>query len=161
LASDLKDSDLRREEVRGVFAIGVIAALFTVDQLFGTTKFFDVTVPTLTGYLLFFWLFYVLLTAVGVSEDIFGQQTSRICLAMGRSCFMVGIAGSAVILISAPVFYFRDHHMILQESVGLVILASLAVYAFVKGIRTPSTKSNTKRGPREEGRRGMRERRSR
>ena len=118
---------------RGIVAIGVIAAIFTADQLYGKILIWDVSLETLTSYLLFFWLLYILFMAVGVSEDLFGFRTSGFCQKMGHLCFISGICGFAVLLLVAPIFYFRDHGMILQEDLGVLIMVLILVYLIVRG----------------------------
>lgn len=137
--------DLRREELRGIFAIGVIAAIFTADQLYGKVEIFGATIEQLTGYLLFFWFLYILFMAVGVSDDIFGSKTSELSRTLGRLFFMAGAGGSVVILITAPLFYFRDHGMTLQFQIGLLLMAALMVYLTVRLVRESRKKSKATR----------------
>jgi hypothetical protein len=131
----VKERDLRREELRGIFAIGVIAALFTVNQLYGKIKILDAPIELLTGYLLSFWFLYIMLMAVGVSDDIFGPLICDICLAGGRFLFMAGVIGSVLLLAVAPLFYFRDHGMTVPYYVGMALLAAFVVYGFATKLR--------------------------
>jgi len=68
----LPDID-RREEVRGLFVLGVIAVLIVLHSDQALRPVARVLVDTL----LMFWVGYAILTVIGLSEDIFGRRISR------------------------------------------------------------------------------------
>lgn len=84
--------DLHREEVRGVFVLGIVATLFLAkDYLsfkfpYGSTLFTEYV-----NSLILFWLVYAFLMAIAVSDDIFSETAIRICIAGGQTCFQCGI----------------------------------------------------------------------
>jgi len=63
----------RREEVRGLFVLGVIAVLIVLHSDSALWPVARVLVDTL----LVFWGAYAILTVVGLSEDVFGRRISR------------------------------------------------------------------------------------
>ena len=61
-----RDKELRREEVRGVFVIGILTVLFAVSRLYGMPDLLigvaNLILPT--------WSVHVFLMAIGISEDL-------------------------------------------------------------------------------------------
>ncbi len=76
-----KQGFLRREEIRGLFALGLLAVVASIriqnsqivytfnNNKYDVTIFFDVT--------LLMWSLYAFFMVVGLSEDILGQKTSQ------------------------------------------------------------------------------------
>jgi hypothetical protein len=137
----MSERELRREEVRGIFAIGMIAVLFSVNQRFGSIRVDGVPVEFLTFLLLFFWSLYVLLMAVGVSGDIFGAELADFCRDFGHFMFMAGATGFFMISISVPLFYFRDHHMTLPYDIGLSLFIAFFVGLYFNHIKADIRRS--------------------
>jgi len=78
----------RREEVRGLFVLGVIAVLIVLHSDQALFPFARVLVDTL----LMFWVGYAILTVIGLSEDVFGRRVSTACYLSGLYALGCAIA---------------------------------------------------------------------
>jgi hypothetical protein len=122
-----------REEIRGIFALGLLAVLTTVRiqcqnitiPIKGTqyiiTPFFD--------YLIILWSLYAFFMVLGISDDIIGKEA---CLALRKiSRYYLNI--SFVILgILAVAFYYAIYPL---QAIGLSVFGvALFTYWFVKRI---------------------------
>jgi len=84
--------DLHREEVRGVFALGIVATLFLVKDYLSFQYPYGSTLFTVYVNLpIILWIIYAFFMAIAVSDDIFSDIAIRICVAGGRACFQSGI----------------------------------------------------------------------
>lgn len=95
-----KPTELRKEEVRGIFAIGVITILISLKILGESSVLFGFDVYTL---LMAFWMAYILLMCIGLSDDL-GEilfqpgrgrnafiQLTKLCKVYAKMVFGLGI----------------------------------------------------------------------
>jgi hypothetical protein len=147
--------------VRGVFAIGAIASIFTIDQLYGKIVIMGASIQLLTGLLLFFWFLYILVMAVGVSDDLtvgssrfFTPGVVELARDVGHFVFMAGAVGTTMMLIFAPLFYLRDHGMWLPAYiVAILLLLILGSYPFIGRAKRAWAKMKYEKGHRTSRRR--------
>jgi hypothetical protein len=91
---------LRREEIRGIFAVGALASIYALRQrLDPAASFLDIKIGPLLDILLASWTSYVFLMAIGVSPDIFGKRISGFCQGLAHFLFLMGIFLMAVIVL--------------------------------------------------------------
>lgn len=77
--------ELRKEEVRGIFTIGVLSLLLAVRFGYGEstlTNFLGITITTsnATDFLLPLWGAYILMICVALSDDLFVNSRVRFML---------------------------------------------------------------------------------
>ena len=91
----MNQAELRREETRGIFALGVIATVIAFRQEFAATS-------SLAASLVFLiaaqWGLYVFLMTVGVSDDVFKPTVIEACLIYAKLAFWAGVAGVGVVI---------------------------------------------------------------
>lgn len=88
---------LKREEVRAVFAIGVVASVLSLPHIVVPIIFWvpsvgsvnlDVVLRSTVGV---FWGGYILAMAIGVSDDLMGDRPAAICKTVAYLFFKLGI----------------------------------------------------------------------
>jgi len=89
-----EEKELHREEVRGVFTIGVIAAILSVKLIIGETnvQVVGISVSTILYILALNWSIYAFLTALSLSEDGFNPNTDKKMIALLTIAKRVGRA---------------------------------------------------------------------
>ncbi len=95
----------RSEEVRGIFAIGAIAALVAVRAQLETATLFGFPILSLLDFLLAFWILYVVVMAIGLSEDIYGPVIAKFCRRLGKTFFATGTIFIAALIITEILVY--------------------------------------------------------
>jgi hypothetical protein len=111
------EDELKREEVRAIFALGVFAIIFGFYQtapvrgLFESgsdnlTPLFNVVIITLV----YFWALYILLVAVSMMEWTVGRkqgQILKLAKQFGQAMFGLGILVSAflIVVVGTIIFY--------------------------------------------------------
>jgi UDP-N-acetylmuramyl pentapeptide phosphotransferase/UDP-N-acetylglucosamine-1-phosphate transferase len=121
-----------REEVRGVFVLGTIAAFLSAYTFLPKEVPFIagvLGVKTILEVLVSYWGIYAVLTAIGVSDDV--MPTSRswkaLChftLRLGRMMFVFGILFAAAFLIwSMSVSILAQPPLALLFFIGFIVLA--------------------------------------
>jgi hypothetical protein len=86
--------NFQREEVRGLFVIGIIASLLAVRDVLRLKVAlpFGITLDaSVLNILLFFWALYAFLMAIAVSDDIFAERIRAECFDLSRFSFLMGI----------------------------------------------------------------------
>ncbi len=87
-----ENSQLVREEIRGIFVLGVLGTLLAIRDLFDVTLFGGLHLRSLVAFLMAYWSAYVLLMALGVSDDWIPSSVARECTNGARIAFIAGIA---------------------------------------------------------------------
>lgn len=101
--------DLQREEVRGVFVIGIIATLLAIRLAILSAE------PTvfLLDVLIAYWGLYAGLMAIGVSSDILGNgeesMLTKCAQEIGHLCFTYGAAATALVPVLMVVDYLTPY----------------------------------------------------
>lgn len=128
---DLLDP-FHREQIRGIFAIGTVASIVALrDRVDPNTAYFNVRIVSLIDLLLFFWVAYIFLMALGVSEDIFGKRFSGLCVGLARFSFGIGIMLLLIILV--PAFLAQAYNWLLSLPREVILVGILAIiYLLVK-----------------------------
>jgi len=96
-----KPQELRKEEVRGIFTIGVLGLLYAIRAVYGgkysIAIFGNTTIPLSDAIDAVFlpWIGYILLMCVGISDDLFRHPRVRFLPEKSKefahSMFMLGI----------------------------------------------------------------------
>ena len=110
--------ELRREEVRGVFAIGVVAILITWRQL-PEAEIVDVTIPFSSEVIVTFnvnyainmltlvWALYIVLIAVSLGENLFKAGRIRNLIFEARNLgYVFFFVGIIVLLFIAAILFW-------------------------------------------------------
>lgn len=85
------EGEIRREEIRGIFTLGILAILFTLRDYLDTSKldsnsmlyalmsntFLEKLIPFAIDFTLVFWLAYAIFMVFGFSQDIIGVRLSE------------------------------------------------------------------------------------
>jgi hypothetical protein len=101
-----KRVNLEREEVRGIFALGVLGSLlgvWTALQHFQVSS--HISLLTLALGLIIYWGLYVFLMAIGVSNDFINRSFADFCVRVAQAYFVVGISITVVL---PPVAFLID-----------------------------------------------------
>jgi hypothetical protein len=88
------DDNLQREEARGLFVLGVIAALLAAKDVLGIDIRLNYGLVINTGALyplIFFWGAYAFLMALAVSDDMFSSRIRRDLRSLAGVVFLLGI----------------------------------------------------------------------
>jgi len=134
-----KDDELRREEVRGVFVIGVLALLFGFYQTDAVKSLFSSASPvnavilnTITAMLVTFWGLYIVLTAVSMLAWNPGTKLAAVLRGVkdgAQTMFLIGIVETFVILaILGPIAYYQS---VLQNPSYFEIYLAAGIVIFV------------------------------
>jgi hypothetical protein len=100
-----QNDKLLREEVRGVFVLGIIGTLLALGRGLDVKVFFDVSLATLANGLVLYWGMYVVFMAIGVSDDIVKPRVSKFCNSLAKVYFVGGLAILMVIPIVVLAYY--------------------------------------------------------
>lgn len=126
---------LGREEIRGLFTLGLLAVVATVriqyqnreitvlinGMQYVITPFFDV--------MIILWSFYAFFMVVGISDDIIGQKASKIFRNVSRYYLYFSYL---ILALMAFYFYYSVYHL---QAIGLAIFAStLFIYWVIKKV---------------------------
>jgi hypothetical protein len=84
--------DMQREEVRAIFALGVIGTLLTIRDLL-SFPIFGVPIQNILAGLIFGWGTYVFLMALAVSSDWTGEGVAKLCYLLAYCTFVSAVAG--------------------------------------------------------------------
>ena len=131
-AEILSEKDLRREEIRAVLAIGVIASLFAARSLIppgGPIYPTNFSLREILDGLIVTWTIYIFLAAVAVSEDLFSRIIVMICLNLAQIIF--GLGALLVIIAITAIFW--------MITVPLICLG--IAYALIKKFIFPKIKA--------------------
>ena len=140
---DLLDP-FHREQIRGVFAIGTIASIIAIrDRIDPAMIFLGIKISPLLDVLLFTWISYVFLMALGVSEDMFGKSISRFCVGLARISFFFGIG--LILLIVVPSLLLEAYNWLLSAPLEVYAIIFLAfLYAISKARKRAKTAAQVK-----------------
>jgi hypothetical protein len=127
--------NIDREEVRGIFVVGIVAALITARSFLSFSLNFVVTtikVQNLISWLIFGWGAYAVLMALGISEDWVGKTTAKACYALAWLSFVLGLGVtlSLIFVFSTVGFFFFELHTVLPDAVSVALSVLLSVFAF-------------------------------
>jgi hypothetical protein len=128
---------LGREEIRGLFTLGLLAVLAAVriqyialnkeitilinGKQYAVTVFFD--------WMIFLWSFYAFFMILGISDDIIGEKASK---GLRRASRYYLYASFVVLGMLAVLFYYAIYPL---QAIGLSIFAfTLSIYWFAKQI---------------------------
>lgn len=64
------ETKLKREEIRGVFVIGLIAAFLSIRSIIPLDQDYAQVFVNVTNFLIAFWVLYLFLIAISLSDDI-------------------------------------------------------------------------------------------
>jgi hypothetical protein len=121
---------LDREEVRGIFVLGVIGSLIALDSFLHNHMIVgDVSWHTVTIALVFYWGAYVFLMAIGVSgEDIVNARFAAHCKVLAAMGFVFGI-GTMFAIPLAMLFYWFILPLNLSKDIShvAVILVQIVI----------------------------------
>jgi hypothetical protein len=128
-----RNDKLLKEEVRGLFVLGIIGSLLALGRMLDVKIFDDVSLATLTSGLIGYWLVYVFLMAMGISDDIIRPGIARFCTGVARIFFLAGLAILMIVPILFGVFYLlRPIGVYALLAIPIVIVV---VVLFVLGLR--------------------------
>lgn len=138
LFEGIDDDDVRRERVRGVFAVGAIAVLFYLRQMNGNQPV--TLIPTITpngspitgDFIMVFWGLYVLFTAMAFAGGKFVGNVwwKGIARRLFATMYILGRAFYAVAVIFLLVgFAVFAAEMIIVAPVIIIILLLVALPA--------------------------------
>jgi hypothetical protein len=102
----------RREEVRGLFVLGVIAVLivlWTNPALNDPTNPITFPIRGALDILLLFWGGYAFLTVIGLSEDVFGKRLSDTSYLIGLYALGCAVAYCVTFLLLYLVSYVTPY----------------------------------------------------
>jgi hypothetical protein len=123
-----RNDELLREEVRGIFVLGVIGSLLALGRGLDVKVFFDTSLGDLTSGLIGFWAIYVVLMAMGVSDDIVRPSISEICKRAAKLYFLVGLAVLMTVPISVVAYDFlHDHGVLFTLPNAIMYLVAILV----------------------------------
>ena len=133
--------DLHKEEVRGLFVLGIIAALLAARSFLDFKIDFEVvqfTIQSLLSFMIVGWGAYAFLMALGVSQDWIGKPLAKMCYALAWLSFIMGIGvslGMIFVLATFRVFFSGLHVFLPTAPAAIVSLCfSAAVYGIVAAI---------------------------
>ena len=132
-----RNDELLREEVRGIFVLGVIGSLLALGRGLDVKVFFDTSLGDLTSGLVAFWAIYVVLMAMGVSDDIVRPSISEICKKAAKLYFLVGLAVLMTVPISIVAYGFLHDHGVLftlPNAIMYLIAILVVVILFTFGL---------------------------
>ncbi len=113
---------LQREEVRGVFVLGIIGTLLVLANFFAYVKITpESSLSVVVFYLVSFWGLYVFLTAIGVSEDFVKPEIAETCRWLAKGYFVLGISMTAVVVPYEFVAYYVIERLGLSSGITLVL----------------------------------------
>jgi hypothetical protein len=122
--------DLAREEVRGVFVIGILAILFSLrlDSRFALypLKMLDV--------LVLYWGLYVGLASLGVSSDLLGERVARSFYRVARASFKWGILLTGVACLDTLVLSAVSGNLMIPSvrDVSILIVSLLSFFTLLE-----------------------------
>lgn len=126
------DVGLHREEVRGLFVLGVIATLLAIrDSLNFRLVAWGFSGRDLTDVLIAFWGLYAFLMAIGVSGDLVRRGVARIAIVVARLMFSYGLGVFVMIIAMLPLqFIFlamfgEQYGPTISAMIGIVIAFSV------------------------------------
>ena len=121
----MNDVNLELEEVRGLFVLGVIAALLSVRGFTDFPLLQDLTFRAAINVLIVYWGLYVFFMALAVSHDWINQRVAKRCHYLAKQLFIAGICstcGAVVVMVLSYLF-----PTFVSTTLGLVIVWGLAV----------------------------------
>lgn len=121
----MHDVSIEREEVRGLFVLGVIAALLTARGFPDFPLSQVLTFHTAMNGLVMYWGLYVFFMALGVSPDWIDQDIAKGCYDFAKYLFIAGIGvmcGTVVVVVLSYLF-----PTFVSTRLGLAIVWVLAV----------------------------------
>jgi hypothetical protein len=105
----LTSRDLTREEVRGIFVLGIIGTLLVLMTSLGGIMFTQKSSLQVTVIgLLIYWSVYAFLMAIGVSDDIIDPRIAGFCKTAGSLFFVLGIS---VTIVFVPLVWIADWYI--------------------------------------------------
>jgi hypothetical protein len=122
--------NLQREQVRGLFVLGVIATLLGVRNevdLMVKRGSIHAMISAGVSFLIFYWGLYAFLMSVAVSGDIFNKTTITISYTFAKAMFKIGIGGIAFSIIAGTIFGLVS---MLQLPLALTLLITAATFGF-------------------------------
>lgn len=130
-----KKDDLEKEQIRGVFAIGVLATLFgyqTIENQFPIVGVGEVTINVITIFLGMFWGIYITCTAFSMLDweptSKIEEQVLKLAKDIGRMMFWYGTMFSVLIaIILAPFMVLQSIQQYPTYYVQIVIVGFVAV----------------------------------
>lgn len=90
--------DLRREEVRGIFTLGLLAIFVTIRYLSGLPEitqvglFSNVPIHLILDLVIFTWAFYAFCMVFALSGDILPKSVCDWFRALAKYCLLISIA---------------------------------------------------------------------
>jgi hypothetical protein len=100
-----RSDELLREEVRGIFVLGVIGTLLALGRGLDVKVFLDISLADLTNGLVLFWGIYVVVMAVGVSDDVFKSSVAEFCRGFAKFYFLMGLATLMTVPVMDSAYY--------------------------------------------------------
>jgi hypothetical protein len=145
-AKELEEHAWRREELRGLFALSLLASLFVIwtnldkvlpekELIIIGLNFYPLVLPAIYT-IIFFWIIYAVFTILRFSDDIFESERLRQSFeSIARMSFIVGplmvsVAFFWSLSVLLIVYYFPASLYVL---IGvLVLLALIAIYLVLR-----------------------------
>lgn len=122
-----RSDKLLKEEVRGIFVLGVIGTLLALGRGLDVIVFSNVSLATLTNCLVLYWGIYVVLMAIGVSDDIVKPSITELCNTLAKVYFVGGLAVLMALSIVTVALYFLSVR-------GVLITWPIAIVVIVAGV---------------------------
>jgi len=127
----------KREEIRGMFVIGVVATLWALlsQPSLGLSAKLPLEVVAILYIVMLYWGLYAFFMAIGMSSDILNAELAQWAAWIGHSLFRFSIVATFAIagiaLIDAGPFGFK---IFLLHPLGLSVLSVLWVLYFAGGL---------------------------
>jgi hypothetical protein len=128
--------DFDREELRAIFALGVIATLLTIKGAL-TFQILGLPVSELATFLVYGWGIYVFFMGLGISSDWVGETYAKLSYLIAYGWFVGTVVSTASVALDAAILWLLS--LVIQPSelvqwivVGLTIL--FGIFRFAKKI---------------------------
>jgi len=124
--------ELHREEVRGIFVLGVIASLLAAKDILGLAlDFARFTYSSFLVILILYWGGYTVLMAVGVSSDLFDEAFAARCETLARFMFVSGVWVMICSVLFVPLVYLLRTFLPVNDAVYYSTFTSGVVTLFL------------------------------
>jgi hypothetical protein len=134
--------NLQRDEVRGIFVLGVIGTLLALWQLPNTvfTESPRVTLHIIIVSLTVLWGLCIFFMVIGVSDDWMWERLVKISYSIAKILFLLGIAFLSAIFIMIGIAHFFGVNFAIWA--GIITAFLMGVFLIVT---QPATKTTEKR----------------
>jgi hypothetical protein len=133
------DSRLFREEIRAIFALGIIGTIFAVKDALGIQFGFKDGFNAIVTSFVLYWGAYIFLMTIGVSDDWINPSIAETCAFFAKASFVIGIAATLAFI--PMVAIATAFPFLLDSTAGKIlmgVIASILGIYLVRKLRNPS-----------------------